>query len=63
MKLICSHKDECGVEACAHRQPHEGCGYECQRVAGARCVMDTASLPQFRETGTMAIMIKRREVA
>jgi len=63
MKLICSHKDECDQDDCSHARPHEDCGHECQRVAGARCVMDTASLPQFRETGTMAILIQRREAA
>ncbi len=61
MKLICSHKNECTDESCPHRQPHEDCGHECQRVAGARCVMDVASLPVIGDQSTMAIFISRRE--
>lgn len=63
MKLICSAKDKCDDETCPHRQPHDDCAHTCQRVADARCVVDTAALPEFRETGTTAIFIRRREKA
>jgi hypothetical protein len=63
--LICSHKDECGDEACPHAQPHNDCTHTCQRVAGARCVVDVESLPEIRDTlgTTVAIFIRRREKA
>jgi len=63
MKLICSHKDQCTDESCPHRQPHEGCSHMCERVEGARCVVDVASLPVFRDQGTIAISIWRLKKA
>jgi len=64
MKVICEYADEC-QETCTHAVPHEpvpDCG-ACGDVADARCVMDTAGLPVYEETGTMAIFIRRREAA
>ena len=64
MKFICSHEAECdGRKACLHARSHDECGHTCQRVAGARCVMDVESLPEIGDTGTVAIMISRREEA
>jgi hypothetical protein len=65
MKFICSHKDECNDKACPHAESHDDCGHTCQRVAGARCVMDVAALPIYSDKPgtTTAIFIRRREKA
>jgi hypothetical protein len=61
--FICNKAEECDELDCPHRHSHDDCGHTCGRVAGARCVMDTAALPRYETTGTMAIFIKRREQA
>lgn len=64
MKVICEYNDQCNDETCPHAEPHESvseCG-ACGDVADARCVVDVESLPEIRDTGTTAIMIKRRQV-
>lgn len=63
MKSICSHADQCNQEACLHRLSHDDCDHTCQRMAGARCVMDMESLPEFKDHGTVAIMIWREKAA
>ena len=63
MKVICKNADECSDGICPHRGSHEpgpGCDHACGEAADARCVVDAASLPRLRETGTTAIFIKRR---
>lgn len=61
MKFICSCKDECNQTDCPHAVSHDDCGHACQRVEGARCVMDMASLPVISDApGTVvAILIPR----
>ena len=63
MKFICEAAKECDKQDCPHRESHDDCGHTCERVAGARCVMDVEALPEYSRTGTMAIFVPRRKAA
>jgi len=65
MKVICERASQCDNQECPHRkshEPHDDCGLDlpCSEVTKARCVMDTAALPEYGCTGTVAIIIKRK---